>query len=126
MTEIERAESLSKLSLDYRVALAHSPIQPQQVHEAKAGWLSDKDGYICYGFVLRYRSRWVYLTGQRDGEKEFFIHTLQWFDEEPVYLYERAVHWQFDIGEILNGPYFLTDEEAGRPTPVSDSQPVAG
>ncbi len=118
--DLARAERLSNLSLDYRVALAHSPIQPNQVTEAKAGWVDEKHVYgesvIRYGFVLAYRGRWVYLWGQRWSERERLDHSYQWFDEEPEWMYDTPHDWDFEIGEILNGPYFLSDEEADRPT----------
>lgn len=120
--DLARAERLSNLSLDYRVALAHSPIQPQHVTEARAGWLQEVEGEsINYGFVLRYRNRWVYLAGTRFLKREFAGHSIQWYDEEPTHLYKRAVNWDFEVGDILNGPYFLTDDEAGRETEDRDN-----
>jgi hypothetical protein len=116
-----REERLSKLSLDYRVALAHSPIQPQHVHEVRAAWLKEDEYEISYGFVLSYRSRWVYLYGTRYARHEAVTHTVRWYDKEPGYLYGRAHAWDFEVGEILNGPYFLSDEEAGRQTEDRDN-----
>ena len=120
--DLARAERLTNLSLDYRVALAHSPIQPQQVQEVRAGWLAeDEHNTIWYGFVLSYRSRYVYLYGHRNPKRESATHTMQWFDKEPHDLYTRNRNWYFDLAEIMNGPYFLSDEEADRPSPVDDN-----
>jgi len=121
--DLARAEKLTNLSLDYRVALAHSPIQPQHVTNVKAGWLNDDaDGrVIWYGFVLEYRGRFVYLYGHRNAKRETVSHSMQWFDKEPFDLYTRNLHWHFDLSEIMNGPHFLSDEETGRPTPDTDN-----
>jgi hypothetical protein len=119
--DLARAERLSKLSLDYRVALAHSPIQPQHVTAVTGGWLEEDEGLITYGFILRYRERYVYLYGIRDISIEHTSHGMRWFDEEPTFLYSRAINWDHDIAEILNGPYFLSDDEAGRETEDRDN-----
>ncbi len=114
----QSARSLLKLSLDFRVALAHSPLDPKTIHGVTAGWFKEENGFlgnaqVRYGFVLRYRGRWVYLWGVRTPGSESAEHGLQWFDAEPTYLYDRPVNWQFDIAEILDGPYFFTEDEGG-------------
>lgn len=127
MTDLEksvaREVSLLKLGLDYRAALAHTPLDPKDVHAVLAAWSEEallvQDGLtISYGFVLRYRGRFVYLWGSRYPDRERYDHAFQWFDEEPSWLYERTRTWLFDVDEVLTNGTFLSDKEAGRPAPA--------
>lgn len=103
MNEHARTERLSLLAIDYRVALAHSPIDPRMVDEVKAGWLRETEYKISYGFVILYRGQWVYLWGSRTKGIRQNEHGMRWFDHEPSHLYDRNVQWEWDLTETFNG-----------------------